>query len=105
MQAASTRFNGTLKKWSAERGFGFVMAEQGGQDLFLHVSAMPKDGWIPVIGEPLSFEVEIDTEGRRASGSGAPAWGARGSEIQRCRASAASGSPARSERGFRGFIR
>ena len=65
MQAASTRFNGTLKKWSAERGFGFVMAEQGGQDLFLHVSAMPKDGWIPVIGEPLSFEVEIDSEGRK----------------------------------------
>ena len=65
MQAASTRFNGTLKKWNAERGFGFVMAEQGGQDLFLHVSAMPKDGWIPVVGEPLSFEVELDSEGRK----------------------------------------
>jgi cold shock CspA family protein len=62
---STTRFNGTLKKWNAERGFGFVAAEQGGQDLFLHVSAMPKDGWIPVIGEPLSFEVEIDKEGRK----------------------------------------
>jgi cold shock CspA family protein len=44
MQASATRFNGTLKKWNAERGFGFVVSEQGGQELFLHVSAMPRDG-------------------------------------------------------------
>jgi cold shock CspA family protein len=65
MQASATRFNGTLKKWNAERGFGFVVSEQGGQELFLHVSAMPRDGWIPVIGEPLSFEIELDKEGRK----------------------------------------
>jgi cold shock CspA family protein len=65
MEANNTRFNGTLKKWNAERGFGFVVSEQGGQELFLHVSAMPRDGWIPVIGEPLSFEIELDKEGRK----------------------------------------
>ena len=65
MESTPTRFNGTLKKWNAERGFGFVVAEQGGQELFLHVSAMPRDGWIPVIGEPLSFEIELDKEGRK----------------------------------------
>jgi cold shock CspA family protein len=65
MQTSATRFNGTLKNWNAERGFGFVAAEQGGQELFLHVSAMPRDGWIPVIGEPLSFEIELDKEGRK----------------------------------------
>jgi cold shock CspA family protein len=65
MQASTTRFNGTLKRWNAERGFGFVVAEQGGQELFLHVSAMPRDGWIPVVGEPLSFEIELDKEGRK----------------------------------------
>ena len=65
MEATPARFNGTLKKWNAERGFGFVAAEQGGQELFLHVSAMPRDGWIPVIGEPLSFEIELDKEGRK----------------------------------------
>lgn len=67
MQASATRFNGTLRKWNAERGFGFVVAEQGGQELFLHVSAMPRDGWIPVIGEPLSFEVELDKDGRKCA--------------------------------------
>jgi cold shock CspA family protein len=65
MQASATRFNGTLKKWNAERGFGFVAAEHGGQELFLHVSAMPRDGWIPVVGEPLSFEIELVKDGRK----------------------------------------
>jgi cold shock CspA family protein len=65
MEATPTRFNGTLKKLNAERGFGFVAAEKGGQELFMLVSAMPRDGWIPVVGEPLSFEIELDKEGRK----------------------------------------
>ena len=65
MRESATRFNGTLKKWNAERGFGFVVAEQGGQELFLHLSAMPRDGCIPIVGEPLSFEVELDKDGRK----------------------------------------
>ena len=65
MQATTTRFNGTLKKWNAQRGFGFVVAEQGGQEVFVHVSALPRDGWIPVIGEPLTFEIEVDPKDGR----------------------------------------
>ncbi len=38
------RFNGRLKKWNAERGFGFVVADQGEQELFVHASAFPRDG-------------------------------------------------------------
>jgi cold shock CspA family protein len=65
MEPTTTRFNGTLKKWNAQRGFGFVVAEQGGQELFVHVSALPRDGWIPVIGEPLTFEIELDQKDGR----------------------------------------
>ncbi|WP_372662219.1 cold-shock protein, partial [Hydrogenophaga sp.] len=65
MNNAATRFNGTLKKWNPQRGFGFVVAEQGGQELFVHVSELPRDGWIPVIGEPLSFEIELDEKDGR----------------------------------------
>lgn len=64
MEAAS-RFNGTLKKWNAERGFGFVVADHGDQELFVHVSAFPRDGRPPSIGEPLSFELERGREGRK----------------------------------------
>lgn len=41
------RFNGTLKKWHADRGLGFVVADEGGDELFVHVSAFPRD----VMGE------------------------------------------------------
>lgn len=60
-----TRFNGTLKKWNAERGFGFVVAEPGDQELFVHVTAFPRDGRTPAVGERLTFEMEQDKEGRK----------------------------------------
>jgi cold shock protein len=31
---------GTLKMWSAERGYGFIADDSGGPDIFLHVSAL-----------------------------------------------------------------
>lgn len=65
MESAASRFNGTLKKWNAERGFGFVVADHGEQELFVHVTAFPRDGQSPVIGEPLSFEMELDKAGRK----------------------------------------
>ncbi|MDQ7743219.1 cold-shock protein [Hydrogenophaga pseudoflava] len=39
-----------------------MAADQGGQELFVHVSAYPRDGRAPVIGESLSFELELDKE-------------------------------------------
>ena len=65
MNTVATRFNGKLMKWNAERGFGFVVADHGDQELFVHVSAFPRDGRPPAIGEPLSFEMELDKEGRK----------------------------------------
>lgn len=63
--AAASRFNGKLTKWNAERGFGFLVADHGGQELFVHVSAFARDGRPPAIGDPLSFEMELDKEGRK----------------------------------------
>lgn len=65
MSTATPRFTGKLVKWNADRGFGFVAADQGGQELFVHISAFPRDGRPPAIGEPLSFEMELDKEGRK----------------------------------------
>ncbi len=65
MSTTGNRFEGTLKKWDVERGFGFVVAVQGGQDVFVHVSAFPRDGHQPIVGEPLTFEVERDRDGRK----------------------------------------
>ena len=65
MNTPVNRFNGTLKKWNDERGFGFLLAEHGGQELFVHVSAFPRGGRPPMVGEVLSFEVEPDKDGRK----------------------------------------
>jgi cold shock CspA family protein len=65
MKTSVNRFNGTLKKWNDERGFGFLVAEHGGQELFVHASAFPHSGRPPLIGETLSFEVDLDRDGRK----------------------------------------
>lgn len=65
MNTVASRFNGKLIKWNAERGFGFLVAEHGDQELFVHMSAFPRDGRPPALGEPLSFEMELDKEGRK----------------------------------------
>lgn len=63
----SRRYEGELKKWNAERGFGFIMAADGGQDVFVHISAFARDGRLPVEGESLIFEVEPDRNGKRSA--------------------------------------
>lgn len=65
MNTSAARFNGTLKKWNAERGFGFVVADHGDQDIFVHASAFPREGRPPAVGDVLSFELELDREGRK----------------------------------------
>lgn len=59
------RIEGTLSKWNEDRGFGFITPAQGGQDVFVHISAFPKDGVRPTLGETLSFEIEIDNNDNR----------------------------------------
>lgn len=61
------RFTGTLSKWNDDRGFGFITPTEGGQDIFVHISAFPRDGKRPAIDEVLSFEVEIGRENKKAA--------------------------------------
>ncbi|APW43601.1 cold shock domain-containing protein [Rhodoferax saidenbachensis] len=64
---SQARYTGKLKKWNPERGFGFVVADDGGQDIFVHITAFPRDGLQPAEGESLSFEVEPDRSGKRSA--------------------------------------
>jgi cold shock CspA family protein len=60
-----TRTHGTLTAWNDERGFGFITPAQGLEKIFVHVSAFPRDGRRPSVGELVSFEVETDAQGRK----------------------------------------
>lgn len=59
------RFEGTIKSWNEAKGFGFLASTQGGQDVFVHVSALPRGSGTPRIGQAFSFEVELNREGKK----------------------------------------
>jgi len=63
------RFEGQLVMWNGERGFGAIVPSQGGQELFVHVSAFPRDGAPPAVNELVSFEIVSDGEGRKRAAS------------------------------------
>ncbi|MBS0583601.1 MAG: cold shock domain-containing protein [Proteobacteria bacterium] len=59
------RIHGTLARWNDERGFGFIAPAGGGDELFVHVSAFPRDGVRPRVGELISFETETRADGKK----------------------------------------
>ena len=59
------RFDGTLKTWNDERGFGFIEPDQGGQEVFAHIKAFGVGNARPVAGQRLSFEVELGPQGKK----------------------------------------
>ena len=59
------RFEGTLTQWNDDRGFGFVTPDQGGQDVFIHISSFPRDDRRPQLQERLSFALELNKDGKK----------------------------------------
>jgi uncharacterized membrane protein YsdA (DUF1294 family)/cold shock CspA family protein len=59
------RFAGQIKSWNAERGFGFIEPSSGGQEIFLHISAVPTQLRPPKIGQHFTFEIELNREGKK----------------------------------------
>jgi len=49
--------HGTLKSWNADRGFGFITPDDGGADIFVHITQFPRGGSPPVPGQKLQFDV------------------------------------------------
>jgi uncharacterized membrane protein YsdA (DUF1294 family)/cold shock CspA family protein len=60
------RFEGTLTSWNDERGFGYIESTQGGEPVFVHVSAWPREACRPSLRQIVSFEVEVGPKGKRA---------------------------------------
>ena len=59
------RFEGKLKSWNDERGFGFIESTQGGQEIFVHIKAFKTRTDRPQINQVFSFEVELGPQGKK----------------------------------------
>jgi CspA family cold shock protein len=58
--------NGTVKWFNAEKGFGFITAD-GGQDVFVHYSAIDMNGYkVLEEGQKVAFEVGSGAKGPQA---------------------------------------
>lgn len=53
--------NGTVKWFNATKGYGFIANDEGGDDVFVHFSAIVGDGYKTLReGQKVSFETEAD---------------------------------------------
>ena len=51
----------SVKWFNAEKGFGFIANDEGGDDVFVHFSAIQTDGYRTLDeGQKVTFEVETD---------------------------------------------
>ncbi|MGO7042200.1 cold-shock protein [Rhizobium acaciae] len=50
---------GTVKFFNDDKGFGFITPENGGQDVFVHVSALQRGGSLRE-GDKVNFEMGQD---------------------------------------------
>ena len=53
--------SGTVKWFNPEKGFGFISNDEGGDDVFVHFSAIQVDGFKTLAeGQRVSYDVEPD---------------------------------------------
>jgi CspA family cold shock protein len=62
---------GTVKWFNSQKGFGFIQPDNGGTDVFVHISAVERAGWSSLQeGEKISFEVVKDQRsGKNSAGN------------------------------------
>lgn len=61
------KLQGTVKWFNAEKGFGFIESNEGG-DVFVHFSAIQKDGFKTLDeGQKVEFDIVEGNRGPQAS--------------------------------------
>jgi CspA family cold shock protein len=59
---------GIVKWFNATKGFGFIQPDEGGQDVFVHISAVERAGLSGLAeGQKISYEVQVDRKRGKSS--------------------------------------
>jgi cold shock protein len=59
---------GTVKWFNAQKGFGFIQPDNGGPDVFVHISAVERAGLDNLReGERIQYELEQGRNGKSAA--------------------------------------
>jgi len=59
---------GTVKWFNATKGFGFIAPDNGGQDVFVHISAVERAGMSGLNeGQHITYELERDSKSGKMS--------------------------------------
>lgn len=62
---------GTVKWFNSQKGYGFIQPDNGGSDVFVHISAVERAGMSDLRdGQKVSYEIETDRRsGKQSAGS------------------------------------
>lgn len=61
---------GTVKWFNPQKGFGFIQPDDGGKDVFVHISAVERAGMRTLNeGQKVNYELETDRQGRQSAGN------------------------------------
>lgn len=59
---------GTVKFFNTEKGYGFIAAEDGSGDSFVHITAVERSGMATLNKDQrVSYELETDRRGKQAA--------------------------------------
>ena len=59
---------GTVKWFNATKGFGFIQPDNGGPDVFVHISAVERAGMRDIVeGQKLGYEMVRDNKSGKMS--------------------------------------
>jgi cold shock protein len=59
---------GTVKWFNSQKGFGFIQPDDGGKDVFVHISAVERSGMGNLNeGQKISYEIVTDRKSGKAS--------------------------------------
>ena len=59
---------GTVKWFNGQKGYGFIQPDDGGADVFVHVSAVERAGMRGLVeGQKITFDIEADRKNGKSA--------------------------------------